>query len=183
MDTVGLDFIFDVLKMTAFVAAVALVWGFWEDVSRPFRWAYHRYFIHEPRHVLSTEASQDDDELSESQHVDSTLRHTLQPVATPNNNNNAALHVAERAKLEALAVLIVESRRKGFQNGQVPETRGLETVFNVGRSSAAGSDYQRLRAALKAELDRLQPKPAAPAFPALTQDQQLLRAELGLDSD
>lgn len=62
--------------------------------------------------------------------------------------------IYEDGQLAALLALLLESKRKPFQNGEVAETRAIECVFGVTRSSQANSEYQRLRARLKAELER-----------------------------
>lgn len=101
---------------------------------------------------------------------------SLQPIATPYNadqqppttlpttpdqmaspvpqldRTTAAIY--EDGQLAALLALLLESKRKPFQNGEVAETRAIECVFGVTRSSQASSEYQRLRARLKAELER-----------------------------
>jgi hypothetical protein len=116
----------------------------------------------------------DDDEESESAVVPPVAAPPASDVAViakPQTSCNGPLRVAEdsaavaeRAKLAALAALITESRRKPFAQGQVPETRGLAILFGVSASSDPSSEYQRLRALLKAELARLDPPMAAPTF-------------------
>lgn len=115
---------------------------------------------------------EDDNELTTSNEP----LHSLQGIATPNNadqqpsttppttpdqmtspapqldRTTAAIY--EDGQLAALLSLILESKRKPFQNGEVAETRAIECVFGVTRSSQASSEYQRLRARLKAELER-----------------------------
>lgn len=114
----------------------------------------------------------DDNELTTSNEA----LQSLQPIATPYNadqqppttppttpdqtaapapqldRTTAAIY--EDGQLAALLALLLESKRKPFQNGEVAETRAIECVFGVTRSSQASSEYQRLRARLKAELER-----------------------------
>lgn len=88
--------------------------------------------------------------------------------------------ILERRKIETIAALIVESKRKSFQNGILPETRAITAIFGVTVSSKQESDYQRLRAMLKAELAKRE-QPAGAKFPELSEEQQAVRRELGLE--
>lgn len=162
------------------IALVCLVAVFhWlSDTSRDgrpnWRLIVDRYFVVTSSPARSVELESDvDDSFDEEDEYD------VDRIAEPDKANNEALHIAERAKLEAIALLIAESHQKPFQNGEVPETRSLKAVFGVTASSKPGSEYQRLRAMLKAELaKREQPKPR---FPELTEEQKLVRQELGLE--
>lgn len=89
---------------------------------------------------------------------------TATPIAKPYNDCNDPLHIVERTTIATLAKLIIESQRKSFHDGKVPETRSLELLFGVSRSSEKDSEYQRLRLLLKDELARLDPPPAQPAY-------------------
>jgi hypothetical protein len=108
------------------------------------------YFVE----VRSVESSQPAPAPAASERNVADVAPALHGVATPQNEDNELLRVAERAKVEALAALILESNHKSFQNGKVPETRGLAALFGVSASSDPNSEYQRLRAMLKAKLDR-----------------------------
>jgi hypothetical protein len=103
-------------------------------------------------------------------------------VATPNNASNEALRIAvERAKIEALAALILESERKPFANGKIAETRALNALFGVTPSSSATSEYQRLRTLLKAALAG---RPTAPTYQSSKEEEEQIqerRRELGLN--
>lgn len=102
-------------------------------------------------------------ESSPNNGVATTSESSLQPVVKPTTPINDELQIAEEATLQCLARLYIESRRKAFQNGMVPETRGLETVFGCSRTSAPDSEYQRLLGLFRAEVARLSPS-NQPAF-------------------
>lgn len=96
-------------------------------------------------------------------------------VQTPQLDRTTAA-VYEDGQLAALLALILESKRKPFQNGEVAETRAIECVFGVTRSSQANSEYQRLRARLKAELDRRN-APQPDAILGFTPDNRTIRQD------
>jgi hypothetical protein len=108
---------------------------------------------------------EDGDEAGVAAPVAAMQQNPAKPIATPQNDRNATLRVAEDATLAALAALILESRSKGFQNGVVPETRGLTRLFGVKVSSEPRSEYQRLRRRLQEELARQNPAPESHITP------------------
>lgn len=133
-----------------------------------------RYF------VTSRPAARPEPESDVDDSFDEEDEYNVDRIAMADNEGKELLSVAERAKVEALAALIVASRKKSFQNGEVPETRGLTSVFGVTVSSKQESDYQRLRAMLKAELAKRE-QPARAKFPELSEEQRAIRRELGLE--
>jgi hypothetical protein len=163
-------------------ATGALALFYWlSDIDQEGRsnWSkiVNRYFV-----VTSSPAAQQQPEESFDDDFDEEDENDVDGVAEADNESKELLHVAERAKVEALAALIVASRKKSFQNGEVPETRGLTSVFGLTVSSKPGSDYQRLRAMLKAELARRE-QPAGAKYPGLTEEQRIARQELGLEAE
>lgn len=163
------------------IALVCLVAAFhWlSDTSRDgrpnWRLIVDRYFVVTSSPARSVELESDVDEP-----FDEDEEEDVDGVAMADNEGKELLSVAERAKVEALAALIVASRKKSFQNGEVPETRGLTSVFGLTVSSKPGSEYQRLRAMLKAELAKRE-QPARAKFPELSEEQRAIRRELGLE--
>lgn len=113
--------------------------------------------------ITSSTAVRESQQITVAPPVAQTAIRSVAPIATAHNASNEALHVAETAKLETIAALIAESKRKRFHDGEVPETRALEAVFGVKPSSEPTSNYQRLRLLLKDELARL--NPPAPTQP------------------
>lgn len=145
------------------------------DGQTNWQWLVSRYF------VTSSAPRQLEEKSDVDEPFDEEEEEGIDGIAKPDNTSNEVLYVAERAKVQAIAALIAESRRKSFQNGEVPETRALTSVFGVTVSSKEGSEYKRLRAMLKEQLAKLEQPAAAPRFPTLTEEQQLVRRELGLE--
>lgn len=166
----------------AIIATAALALFYWlSDIDQEGRsnWSkiVNRYFV-----VTSSPAAQQQPEESFDDDFDEEDESDVDGVVEPGNEGKEALHIAERAKVEAIAALIVESKRKSFQNGTVPEVRAITTVFGVTVSSKEGSEYQRLRAMLKEQLAKLELQAAAPRY-NLTEEQQAARQELGLEME
>lgn len=163
------------------IALVCLVAAFhWlSDTSRDgrpnWRLIVDRYFVVTSSPARSVELESDVDEP-----FDEDEEEDVDGVAMPDNKGNEVLSIVEQAKIAAIAALIVESKRKSFQNGTVPEVRAITTVFGVTVSSKQESDYQRLRSMLKAELAKRE-QPARAKFPELSEEQQAIRRELGLE--
>lgn len=100
-------------------------------------------------------------------------------VVLPQNGRNTSLHIAEDAKLEALAQLTLESRRKAFQNGIVPETRAIYAILGIAPSSDMNSDYKRVKRILAAKIAMLQGSDET-EFPDLSPSQVATRQRLNL---
>lgn len=168
----------------AIIATAALALFYWlSDIDQAGRsnWSkiVSRYTItSSPAARQQPEESFDDD----FDDFDEEDEDGVDGVAEPDNEGKEALHIAERAKVEAIAQLVVESKRKSFQNGAVPEVRAITTVFGVTVSSKEGSEYQRLRAMLKEQLAKLELQAVAPRY-SLTEEQQAARQELGLEME
>lgn len=128
-----------------------------------------RYFVV----VHSVKSPEDRPAIARNVDVVADVAPALQPIAEPQNEDNDLLSIVERAKVEALASLILESRHKAFQNGQVPETRGMHVLFGVSASSDPGSEYQRLRGMLRSEIARQSQPPAT--YRERTPEQQAAR--------
>lgn len=164
------------------IVLVCLVAAFhWlTDTSRDgrpnWRLIADRYFVVTSSPALSVEPESDVDEL-----FDEDEEEGVDGFAKPDNKGNDVLSIVEQAKVTAIAVLIAESRRKSFQNGEVPETRALTSVFGVTVSSKEGSEYKRLRAMLKTELAKLEQPAEKPRY-NLTEEQQMIRRELRLEA-
>lgn len=163
----------------AVTATAVLALYYWlSDIDRAGRpnWSkiISRYFVTSSPAARPVQEERFDDSFDEDEEED------VDGIVEPDKANNEALHIAEQAKLEAIALLIAESRKKPFQNGEVPETRSLKAVFGVTASSKPGSEYQRLRAMLKAELAKRE-APTGGRFPDLTEEQKATRQELGLE--
>lgn len=96
--------------------------------------------------------------------VNQPLTTPTTPVATPSAPDNASLSVVEFSDLDnkvalAVARLIVESERKPFASGKVPEARAIEVVWQCTRSSRDGSTYQDARVLLQQHLAALRGEP------------------------
>lgn len=96
------------------------------------------------------------------------LPNATTPIATPTTPDNAPLPVAglvnDFSDLDnkialALARLIIESERRPFASGKVPEARAIEVVWDCRRSSRDGSVYQEARQLLQQHLATLRGGP------------------------
>lgn len=105
--------------------------------------------------ITSSRSTSDEPEPPIASDVAPGVQEALHGVAMPTTPDNDALRVAlERAQIATIATLIMESQSKAFQNGVLPETRALTSVFKVSVSSSTTSEYQRLRQLLKIELEQ-----------------------------
>lgn len=128
-------------------------------------------------------SSDDDNDEPESAHNTPIAQSTTtpaKPFATPQNDRKEVLRVAEDAKLEALAQIILESRRKAFQNGIVPETRAIGAILGVKPSSDKNSEYKRVKRILQAKIEMLQ-EPDDIEYTPLTPEQATTRRQLALE--
>lgn len=116
----------------------------------------------------------EDEELPMEDNVDELITSMATPdnqIAIPQNSVNTVLIDKTQAlfqgKIEALAMLV--------NAGKVGQTEGLELVFQCSRSSRTDSPYHLARIALLPLITH-----PVPRFPALTEEQQQAREDLGL---
>lgn len=112
---------------------------------------------------MSTYEDEEEDETADNSIATTTPQNSNNRVATPQNASNDLLL---QAKAEALAAMV--------KAGKIGETDGIKMVFGVSPSSS-NPRYQAARAALKAELAKLER-----FHPARTPDQDQRREALGL---
>ncbi len=117
--------------------------------------------------IMSSDNESDADEKSNQESIISPATTTLQNnnngIATPTTDSNELLL---QAKAQALAAMVKAKK--------IGETDGIKLVFGVAASSS-NPRYIAARAALKAELERLDNH-----FPNQTPEQKANRQELGL---
>lgn len=156
-----------------FVLAILIVLGLlfraWDMIER---WLDSR--------ITSSYDDQDEPELEAKPTVAQPSKNGVVSFAKPQNAIKDPLRFAEDAKLEALAQLILESRRKAFQNGIVPETRAIKAILGVSPSGDADSDYKRVKKSLEVKLRMLQDLDDTEYTP-LTPAQAATRRELALE--
>lgn len=108
-----------------------------------------------------------DDEPSESAPLSlpqPAIENATTGIAMPSTADNGPLTVdapdneyseTDNAVALAVARLILESERKPFASGKVPEARAIEVVWRCTRNSREGSVYAEARALLQSHLTRL----------------------------
>lgn len=156
------------------VLLIACCWLFLVQADGKSRWQRWKPYLSawfRSRFIMSPPSDEDDDEEDVALDVASPPSVALSRIAMPNNAGNAPLPDNEMLiftiRVEALAALV--------KAGKIPLAEGIELVFGCSRSSRPESVYVRARAAIK-ELTE-----PAPKFPPLSEDQKLLREELGLE--
>jgi hypothetical protein len=154
-----------VRQLDVWMALIALTAGAWYLVVKPLLQRFGIFV------VMSSETRAASPSSVVEPPQQRPAKSSVAGVAMLQDEDNEPLSDAEGAKLHALAALIIESRKKAFQNGQVPETRGLHVVFGVTASSDPKSEYQRLRLLLRDELFR-RTAPPAKEYAPITPEQQ-----------
>ncbi|NJO83350.1 MAG: hypothetical protein HC828_11365 [Blastochloris sp.] len=161
MEQITPEFLFYLFVGLLHVVAFVIIVNFWKEigltlkrVGQLIRAIWRRYITVSWSDIMSIIADDKTEKTVVADRNNNESRTTTTPIAKANNDNNTSLLVVEDAKIEALALLIRESKRKSFMNGIVPETRGMEALFGV-KASSTSVDYKRLQAKLKKALDRL----------------------------
>lgn len=143
----------------------------WESTPEPLRtWLIERTFpvvVAGPRLHIVNSARRSTWLHQHTQRRLQTCKSPATVIAVMQNERNDVLQVAQRAKVEAVAALIID--------GQVTQTKAIKVVFDVTPSSAS-KRYQDIVAEIKAAVERRQP----PKFPPLKPEEKAFRERMGL---